>query len=122
MAGEDPVLIDPSKLPPYTDGGCFLYKGCISFHRYHPSTADHRCYAPYSRKDAAMIRLFKPGPANIDDVRCQCLALSYAAYHIEVKDVREMLLFTLMEKQYLLDELETKSAIACIIPSSNKYP
>ncbi|XBS68156.1 hypothetical protein ABK905_15050 [Acerihabitans sp. KWT182] len=40
-----------------------------------------------------------------DDVQCQCRALAYAAYKIEDEDVRELLLFTLIEKQQQLDML-----------------
>ncbi len=40
-----------------------------------------------------------------DDVQCQCQALAYAAYKIEDEDVRELLLYTLMEKLQQLDML-----------------
>ncbi|WP_213992252.1 hypothetical protein [Sodalis sp. dw_96] len=40
-----------------------------------------------------------------DDVQCQCQALACAAYKIEDEDVRELLLFTLIEKQQQLETL-----------------
>ncbi|MEA9393160.1 hypothetical protein SJI19_21910 [Acerihabitans sp. TG2] len=46
--------------------------------------------------------IFKLRKACREDVECQCMALAYAAHHIEHNDVRELLLFTLMEKQHQL--------------------
>ncbi|XBS68123.1 hypothetical protein ABK905_14805 [Acerihabitans sp. KWT182] len=40
-----------------------------------------------------------------DDVQCQCQALAHAAYKIEDEDVRELLLYILMEKLQQLDML-----------------
>ncbi|CFQ63284.1 hypothetical protein HB991_13155 [Yersinia mollaretii] len=44
-------------------------------------------------------------PPTTIDVECQCRALAYAAYHIDHRDVRELLLFTLIEKQHQLTEM-----------------
>ena len=40
-----------------------------------------------------------------DDVQCQCQALAFAAYKIEDENIRELLLYTLIEKQQQLEML-----------------
>ncbi|MCB5303806.1 hypothetical protein [Yersinia bercovieri] len=45
--------------------------------------------------------IMPPTPTCID-VECQCRALAYAAYHIDHPEVQQLLLFTLIEKQYQL--------------------
>ncbi|WP_413742281.1 hypothetical protein ACL2XO_04960 [Sodalis sp. RH15] len=52
-----------------------------------------------------MENLFDPTTSTYDDVNCQCRALAYAAYKISEEDIREMLLFTLLEKQHHLEKL-----------------
>ncbi|TCL06094.1 hypothetical protein [Sodalis ligni] len=52
-----------------------------------------------------MENLVDPAKLCFDDVQCQCRALAFAAYKIEDEDVRELLLYTLMEKQQQLDML-----------------
>jgi hypothetical protein len=52
-----------------------------------------------------MENLFDPTQATFDDVSCQCRALAYAAYKIPDEDIRELLLYTLLEKQNQLEML-----------------
>lgn len=46
-----------------------------------------------------------PVPPVCSDVECQCRALAYAAYHIDHVELRDVLLFTLIGKQYQLAEM-----------------
>lgn len=57
-----------------------------------------------------MENLFDPTQSTFDDVSCQCRALAYAAYKIPDEDIRELLLYTLLEKQHQLDMLTPDSA------------
>ncbi|NDL63016.1 hypothetical protein [Acerihabitans arboris] len=50
-----------------------------------------------------MENLINPAELCFDDVQGQCQALAYAAYKIEDEDVRELLLYTLIEKQQQLE-------------------
>ncbi|XBS68837.1 hypothetical protein ABK905_20045 [Acerihabitans sp. KWT182] len=52
-----------------------------------------------------MENLFDPATLCFDDVQCQCQALAYAAYKIEAEEVRELLIYTLMEKLQQLEKL-----------------
>ncbi|MEA9390407.1 hypothetical protein SJI19_07600 [Acerihabitans sp. TG2] len=54
---------------------------------------------------------FDPSLACYDDVYCQCQALAHAAYKIDDDDIREMLLYTLLEKQQQLEMLLPASGL-----------
>jgi len=61
---------------------------------------------------------FAPSQACYDDVHCQCQALAYAAYKIDDEDVREMLLYTLLEKQQQLEMLLPGSVLLTARPAA----